>query len=243
MGGAHPLDAWKIARERRADWPTTSFLAELDIPVLRDFLVAGELVRFRKGDVLLSESEPSDHAFLLLDACVKVTAQLDAGGQALLAIRIGGDVVGEVAAMDGGARTATVSACGQGPAVAVRVGRHELRSLLSRYPDAALSLTAAVGRKLRTATRRRVDITGCKVAARIARVVLELAEDYGCPVPGGTLICVNLTQLELGSLVSVGETMTQRALRELRGDGLVVNFGRRLLVPDMAALRLATRPG
>jgi len=243
MEGARPVDAWKIARERRAEWPRTSFLAELDLPVLQDFLITGELVRFRKGDVLLSEKEPSAHAFLLLDACVNVTAQLDTGGQALLAIRVGGDVVGEVAAMDGGGRSATVSACGQQPVVAVRVEGQELRSLLGRYPDAAISLAAAVGRKLRAANRRRVDITGCKAPARIARVVLELAEDYGCPVPRGTLIGVNLTQIELGSLVSVGETMTQRALRDLRESGLVVNFGRRLLVPDLAALRAATRPG
>jgi CRP-like cAMP-binding protein len=242
MGGTQAADAWEIAREHRTEWPRTSFLAELDSPVLRDFLAAGQLVRFRKGQILLAEGAATTDAFLLLEACVKVTAQLDAGGQALLAIRVSGDVVGEIAVMDGGDRTATVSACAHEAVVAVRLRRDDLRSLLGRHPDAAISLTAAVSRKLRAATRRRVDINSCTIKVRIARALLELAEDYGHPVARGTLISVNLTQIELGTLIGAGETMAYRALRELRTDGLVVNVGRRLLIPNMAALRSAAWP-
>lgn len=244
MADGHAIDAWRIAQARRAEWPRTSFLADLDIPVLRDFITTGELIRFGKGDVLLIEGEAPAHAFLLLDSYVKVTAHLDTGGQALLAIRMAGDVVGEIGIMDGGDRTATVIPCAYKDVVAVRLGREDLHGLLSRHPDAAMSLTSAISRKLRSATRRRVDITGCPAPVRMARAVLELAEDYGHPTDRGTgtLIGVNVTQIELGTLIGVGETTAQRALRGLRNDGLLTNFGRRLLVPDMAALRAASWP-
>jgi CRP/FNR family cyclic AMP-dependent transcriptional regulator len=232
------VDVREIARGCRAEWPRTSFLAELEVPVLHDFLTAGELVRFGKRDALIREGEASNEVYLLLDASVKVTARLDCGGQALLAIRVGGDVVGEIGFLDGGRRTATVTPCAHNAVVAVRLDQADLRSLLARHPDAAISLTSAVGRKLRAATRRRVDITGCLAKVRIARVLLELAEDYGYPVERGTLIGVNLTQFELGTLVDVGESTAYRVIRELRKDGLIVT-GRRLLVPDMAALRAA----
>jgi len=245
MADEYAVEAWKIAQAYRAEWPQSSFLAQLDTPVLRDFVAAGELVRFGQGDVLLAEGETASNAFLLLDACVKVTGQLDAGGQALLAIRVGGDIVGEIAIFDAGDRTATVSACAHDEVVAVRLDRDDLLSLLGRHPDAGISLTSAVSRKLRAATRRRVDITGCAARVRMARAVLELAEDYGRPSVRGTgiLIGVNLTQVELGTLIGVHETTAQRALRGLRKDGLVKNSGRRLLVPDMAALRSAAWPG
>jgi CRP/FNR family cyclic AMP-dependent transcriptional regulator len=150
--------------------------------------------------------------------------------------------------MDGGERTATVIPCAYKEVFAVRLGRQDLRGLLGRYPDAAMSLniTSAVSRKLRSATRRRVDITGCPAPVRMARAVLELAEDYGRPTDrgSGTLIGINVTQIELGTLIGVGETTAQRALRGLKEDGLLRNFGRRrLLVPDMAALRAASWPG
>jgi CRP/FNR family cyclic AMP-dependent transcriptional regulator len=242
-GGGTPFmhrksaDAREVARWKRAEWPQTSFLAELKAPVLDDFLSAGELVRFGKGDALLREGHAAADVLFLLDASVKVTAQLGTGGQALLAIRVGGDIVGEIAAMDGGNRTATVSNFGHDAAIAVRLARSELRDLLGRYPDAAITLAQAVSRKLRVATQRRIDITNCTVRVRMARAVLELAEDYGRRTDRGTFIGVNVTQMELGSLVGVGETTAQRTLRDLRNDGLIAKAGRRLLVPDVAALR------
>jgi CRP/FNR family transcriptional regulator, cyclic AMP receptor protein len=242
MGGGAIDDARQIARERCNEWPRTSFLAMLELSVLHDFLTAGALVRFRNGEALLSENEVANYAFLLLDACVKVTAPLDAGGQALLAIRVGGDVVGEVGVMDGGYRTATVSACGHQPVIAVRLGGDDLRGLLGRHPEAAISLMSAISRKLRSATRRRIDITNCTARVRMSRVILELAEDYGHSTARGIFITVNLTQIELGTLIGVGETTAQRALRGLREDGLVVSSGRRLVVPDMATLRSAAWP-
>jgi CRP/FNR family transcriptional regulator, cyclic AMP receptor protein len=238
--GVAAMDPEEIARRYRAVWPSTSFLGGLDTPVLHDFLAGGDLVRFRKGQALIREGEQVNDVFLLLEASVKVTARLDAGGNALLAIRVGGDVVGEIAAIDGGARTATVSACGHQPVVAVRLLREDLRGLLDRHPCAAVSLASAVSRKLRAASRRHVDMINCTAKVGMARVVLELAEDYGYPADrGGTVISVNLTQMELGTLVGVGETTAQRALRDLRKDGLVTSFGRRLLIPSVAKLRSA----
>ena len=242
MAGKQDVDAGKVAEGSRAEWPRNSFLAALPVPVLQDFLSAGELVRFRSGEVLIDERGAGTEVFLLLDAGVKVTTPLDGGGHALLAIRVGGDVVGEIAVMDGGERTARVSAFGHEPVIAVRLGRGRLLGLLHRYPEAAISLASAVSRKLRSATRRRVDISTCTVQVRIARAVLELAEDYGRPTTRGTtLISVNFTQIELGTLVGASEATVQRALRNLRNQGLVGNSGRRLLVPDMAALRSVAR--
>ena len=119
----------------------------------------------------------------------------------------------------------------------MRVGHDEFHGLLNRHPAAAVSLASAIGRKFRSATRRRIDSTGCEAKVRLARALLELAEDYGHPGHRGTLIGVNLTRIELGTLVGVGETTARRALRELKQDGLVKDTGRRLLVPGLAALR------
>jgi CRP/FNR family cyclic AMP-dependent transcriptional regulator len=235
--GDDPANAWQIAQRHRERWPRASFLTGLDPPVLRDFLDAGELTWFDAGDELMHEGEQAADMFLLLDAVVKVTAQMDEGGTALLAVRLGGDIVGEIALVDGQGRTATVSACGHDPVTTVRVSHDEFHGLLNRHPAAAVSLASAIGRKFRSATRRRIDSTGCEAKVRLARALLELAEDYGHPGHRGTLIGVNLTRIELGTLVGVGETTARRALRELKQDGLVKDTGRRLLVPGLAALR------
>lgn len=238
------VDPQDFTRRYQAEWPSTSFLAGLHNRALHDFVGRGELMRFHRGQALINEGDETSDIFLLLNASVKVTARLDGGGKALLAIRVGGDMVGEIAAMDQGARTASVSVCGHEPLDTVRLSRAALHELLDAWPPAAVSLAAAVSRKLRAASRRQVDMINCTAKVGMARVVLELAEDYGYPAErGGTLVAVNITQIELGSLVGVGETTAQRALRDLRREGLITNAGRRLLVPNVAALRSAAQAG
>jgi CRP/FNR family cyclic AMP-dependent transcriptional regulator len=239
MAGGRAADIREIARRCRPEWPHGSFLAELKPSVLQDFLDAGELVSFRKGEVLVSEGDLGADVFLLLEDCVKATARLDEGKQALLAVRVGGDIVGEIAVLDGGVRTATVSTCGHGPVSAVRVGGDDLRRLLGSHPDAAVSLASAVSRKFRALTRLRIDITGRPAKVRMARALLEMAEDYGHPGIRGIIIGVNLTRIEIGSLVDAGPSTAERALRELRESGLILKVGRRVLVPDMDLLRSA----
>jgi CRP/FNR family cyclic AMP-dependent transcriptional regulator len=224
----------------RDDWPGNSFLARLPEPALGDLLGAGRAVRYGKGRRLIEEGDDATEVFLLLSAGVKVTAELGGGRQALLAVRLGGDVVGELSGADGETRLATVTACGREPVIAVVVQRADFDKLLDNHHEARKAFDAAVSRKLRTATRRRIDFAGYTSEIRLARALAELADDYGRQVAErGTVIRINLTQIELGTLVGVSEATAQRSLRTLRQHGLVRIDGRRPIIPDLAALRAA----
>lgn len=238
VGAISPADH---LRYRRC-WPAESFLSTLSAATIDRFLAAGRVLRFERGRHLITERDTSTEVFLLLSAGVKVTADLGGGHQALLAVRLAGDVVGELAATDGERRLATVTACGREPVFAAVLSRENFDRVLSEHPDARRILTAAITRKLRTATRRRIDYTGCPPDIRLARALAELADDYGQEVAGrGTVIRFNLTQIELGTLVGVSEATAARSLRVLRQRGLVNLDGRRPIVPDLAALRAAGR--
>ena len=226
--------------KQREDWPGNSFLAGLSESVIEDLLEAGRVLRFGKGRRLIEENDSATEVFLLLSAGVKVTADLGGGRQALLAVRLGGDVVGELAGVDGERRLATVTACGREPVIAAVLKRTDFDAVLERHPEAQRALSAVVSRKFRTATRRRVDFAGATSEIRLARALAELAEDYGRPIPEhGTVIRINLTQIELGTLVGVSEATAQRSLRMLRERNLVALDGRRPIVPDLDALRAA----
>jgi CRP-like cAMP-binding protein len=224
----------------REDWPGNSFLATLSERAMADLLAVGRVVRYGKGRRLIEEGDSASEVFLLLTAGVKVTADLGAGRQALLAVRLGGDVVGELSGADGEQRLATVTACGREPVIAALLERAEFDAVLEQHPEAQRALSAVVSRKFRTATRRRIDFAGCTSEIRLARVLAELADDYGQQLPGhGMVIRINLTQIELGTLVGVSEATAQRSLRVLRQRKLVTLDGRRPIIPDLAALRAA----
>ncbi|MBR7827934.1 Crp/Fnr family transcriptional regulator [Actinospica sp. MGRD01-02] len=243
MGSAFDQDVRALIDSCQADWLPSSFLGRLPRPALDAFQAAGTLVRFRPKEILITEDDAETDVFLLLSSCVKVTAALDADGHALLAIRVGGDIVGEIAATDGGRRVATVRACGREPVYAIRLAQADFHREASAYPDVLLRLSGAIGRKLRTATRRRVDYSGQPPLIRLARVLVELADDYGQPLGGKSImIGVDLTKLELGTLVGVTQTTAERALRTMREQGLIDTRGRRPIVRDAEAMRALARP-
>ncbi|MEU1704815.1 Crp/Fnr family transcriptional regulator [Streptomyces sp. NPDC005706] len=239
-----PGDAKSIVRGNSSTWPTQSFLAGLERPVLDALVDAGELTAYRRAQPLIRQGDSDTDVLLLLSSCVKVVSTLPQGGHALLAVRVGGDVVGEQAALDGGLRSASVVACGLSPVLAVRLARAEFERILSGCPAGAFALAASVSRKLRASTRRRVDYTSFTTPTRLARVLLEMADDYGHVTYGGSVVIgVDLTQLEWGTLIGVKASSVERALRELRDNEIVAAGAGRITVRDMAALRALALPG
>lgn len=215
-------------------FPRGTLLAGLAISARAAMLALGTACGYEPGTVLMREGERAGHLLVLVKGFVKVTATTPEGYLALLAVRCGGDLVGELAMMDGQPRIATVTAAGW---VRARVvGQAEFRRYLAEHPDAAFAVGGSVGAKLRWATRRRVDFGGHEVPVRLARVLVELADSYG---GGGGAIGVPLSQPELAALVGAAEPTVHKALAQLRRQNIVLTGYRRVVVldrPRLAAL-------
>jgi CRP/FNR family transcriptional regulator, cyclic AMP receptor protein len=215
-------------------WTPGSFLA-LITPRERDALLAlGTTRRLPGGRHLVVEGGADTHVEVIRQGVVKVTS--DVGGvPRLLAIRLPGDLIGELAGFTGNGRSATVTTCG--PVVSTVVGPADFAYFVGRHPTVAAQVTATVGRKLRWANDRRSEFTAFPVPVRLARMLLEIATSCGEAVRDGVLIGVELSQTELASIVGAREDTVQRALRALRGRGLIRTGYRRITVLDDEGLR------
>ncbi|MET9857979.1 Crp/Fnr family transcriptional regulator [Streptomyces smyrnaeus] len=216
-------------------WPTPSVLGGLARPARDQLLALGSRVRYAAGRVLIREAEDTDFVLVLLGGVVKVTARTDDGRDALLAVRMGGDLVGEFAAVDGRPRSATVTTCG--PVAARLVTRGDFLGCLRREPEIAHAVNTAVVTKLRAATRHRVDFTGCDARTRLARVLHQIAMTYGEPLGAGAVIRWPITQPELATLSGAAEPTVHKALRGLRESGVVSTGYRSITVEDLSLLR------
>ncbi|MBW4719908.1 Crp/Fnr family transcriptional regulator [Saccharothrix obliqua] len=223
-----------IPTPRAGSWPAGTFLEMLPPAAQAALLELGVPRAFRRGEVMLRESEDSDHVVLLVRAVVKATVTLDNGRVALLGVKVGGDVVGEMAALSGEPRSATVTVCGDSHARVIPAAR--FRDYLNRYPEANLALTRMIMQTLRWADKRRTDFTGYPAYVRLARVLDELADGYGRPVPGGVTVDLGLTQRELGALVGAEEDTARKELRSLRDRGVIRMGYRTITVVDRAVL-------
>ncbi|MBF6442559.1 Crp/Fnr family transcriptional regulator [Nocardia farcinica] len=225
----------------RAAWPVGTFLARLSPSSRDDLLSVSRPRRVDAGEVLIQQGQARCHVFVLgvLDsprsACAKITATARNGAETLLGIRVGGDVVGELAALRGTYRSATVTTCSN--TVVGYVDQADFVAFLNTHPDGWETMCRMIADRLDWANRRRLDFAGYDVPRRLARVLLELAERHGEPEAEGHALGVGLSQSEMGMLIGAGPDAIGLALRQLRRAGLVTTTYRALRITDLDGLR------
>ncbi|MCX4095520.1 Crp/Fnr family transcriptional regulator [Nocardia sp. alder85J] len=197
-------------------------------------LTLGVRARYPGERTLIREQEDTTFVFVLLDGVVKATGRARDGRDVLLAVRMGGDLVGEFAAIDEQPRSATVVTCG--PVVARLITRAEFLACLQRNSQIALAVNESIVAKLRVANERRIDFTGCDVPTRLARVLHQIAMTYGEPAGEGAVIRWPITQPELATLSGAAEPSVHKALRRLRESGVISTGYRTIRVEDLELL-------
>jgi CRP-like cAMP-binding protein len=207
-------------------WPAGTLLQMLAPGSRAALLALGTRRSYGNGDIMLRELEQSSHVVLLCNAVVKITGSLENGRTAFLGIRVSGDVVGEMAALRGEPRCATVTICGDATVHVIK--KDDFLLYLRTFPDANPALTRMIMERLRWADKRRIDFNGYPAFVRLARVLVELADGYGRRTADGITLDVGLTQRELGALVGAEEATARKELRKLRKRG-VINVGYRAI--------------
>jgi CRP-like cAMP-binding protein len=146
-----------------------------------------------------------------------------------------GELLGEVAALDGEPRSATAEAVD--PVRAVVVPRAAFERFVASRPDAALALLRSLARRLRAADRQRLEFAAYDVVGRVARRLVELCERHGEAAGSDTVITLPLSQDELAAWTASSREAVAKALQLLRRLGWVETHRRRIVVLDLAALR------
>jgi len=104
-----------------------------------------EIVDFRAGEVLMTEGEPGHEFYAIIDGEVGVTT----GGETVAKLGPGA-YVGEMALLDPGPRTATVTALGD--TQAVLLSSREFYAAIDEVPGLSRKLLGGMAKRLRTAT-------------------------------------------------------------------------------------------
>lgn len=213
-----------------------SFLASLPARERAEFLTLGTVRRFTRDQALTRVGEPAHEVFAIINGCVKVFADSIEGRSILLAVRMSGDLVGELSAFGGQLRSATAKAA---DAVTARViAAADLTDYLAAHPVASAAVRDMIAARLREATAHRIEVNNsARVPHRLARALCILAEQFGVPVPDGVLIAAPLSQADMSSLIATTEQSVRRALSSLRDEGLVRSGYRRTVITDLGRLR------
>jgi CRP/FNR family cyclic AMP-dependent transcriptional regulator len=202
----------------------------------RKALAASGIVRsFAGGGALFHENQLPDRVLILRDGFVKVSCYSVDGREIVLGIRGPGDVVGELSAIDGESRSASVIALE--PVEALAMSTASFNDFLEANPQALRVLLQILSGRLRDADRRRVEFAAKDTMGRVASRIVELSERFGSPAEGDIQIDFPLTQEELAGWTACSRDSVVKALQSMRDLGWIETARKRITVRDLAAVR------
>jgi CRP-like cAMP-binding protein len=163
---------------------------------------------FPPGVRVFHEGDRSDACFVVRSGDLRVTREHSDGRAIALATLGPGDIFGELAMLDGEARSASVETLTQSELLALPAS--DVRRLLADHPKISVKLIAALTRRLRETNERVARQSFQTVPSRVAGVLTQLVAEEtaseGRQLAGTSRESVSrfLATLERAGVVTVG---------------------------------------
>jgi CRP/FNR family transcriptional regulator, cyclic AMP receptor protein len=191
------------------------------------------------GSYLMRQGEPANFVLVLTAGEVAIVSPVRDGAEQVHSIVRAGQLIGELALLTDGRRTASARATS--PTTAWAIDRDHFWAFLDATPGASSALLRQLAALLADREALIDDLLSLDVKGRLAKALLGLAERYGEPSPaGGTRITLRLTHRELAGMVGASRENVSRALGSFRRRGFVDYEAESLRVLDLGALRRLT---
>jgi CRP/FNR family transcriptional regulator, cyclic AMP receptor protein len=189
---------------------------------------------FPAGVRVFHEGDHSDACYLVRKGDLRVTREHSDGRAIALATLGPGDLFGELAMLDGEARSASVETLTDSELLALPAA--DVRRLLADRPEISVKLIAALTKRLRETNERVARQSFQTVPSRVAGVLTQLIAEESASV-GRQGITIHMTQADLAQLAGTSRESVSRFLATLERAG-VVRVGRgRVTVLEPRRLR------
>ena len=155
----------------------------------------------------------------MLRGQVKISIVSSEGKELIFSIIPPGECFGEIALLDGQARTADAIAVGD--CVLLTLVRSDFIPFLERHPQVAIRLLAVLCGQVRATSDFIERLAFQNLPARLAHLLLKLAAIHGSTTPAGIRITYKLSQQEIGNLIATSRESVNKQLQAWQAEGLL----------------------
>jgi CRP/FNR family cyclic AMP-dependent transcriptional regulator len=187
---------------------------------------------YPRNSVILFEDDPGDALYVVKQGQVKVVLIGEDGREVILSVLGEGQFFGEMALLDDEPRSAHVIAMEDSTLVVLR--REEFQGILAQSPALALALLRELTRRLRRADEKVGSLVLLDVNGRVARLLLDMAEEAG-----GDRITKRLTHHTIAQMIGSSRETVSRTMRELSEKGFIDVTRKDILLRDRPGLEAA----
>jgi CRP/FNR family transcriptional regulator, cyclic AMP receptor protein len=196
--------------------------------------------RFKKGQVIFGRGDPGTHLYVLTEGQVRLSVATSDGRELSFQVAASGDLIGEIAMLDGGPRSAEATALT--PVVAHALERNAFQALRSAHPAISDAVIKFLCWRLRDASDRLEGIALYPMEVRLARFLLLALGNRQAPAGRRVPLELGFTQGELATLLGASRPKINAALGGLESAGAIGRTSDRLFC-DPAKLELIAQRG
>lgn len=209
-------------------------IAAMDSADCRVLFENARRTTFAAGQMIFAAGEPGTMVMLIETGRVEVSVTSLSGRKSVLAHMGTGEVLGEIAALDGGVRSADTVATT--PVSGLVLSRENILKFVAERPAIAQAIITELCRKVRNASDMFTTQSIAEGGPRLAQALLRLFDKWGVDDNGALLLSERFSQTEIGEFSGLARENVNRHLKAWSDAGILHTQGRQLRLIDRAAL-------
>lgn len=216
--------------EKRQIFERNFLLGKLSGSEIDALVNYSRLERYAAGHEIFAKGSPGNSMMLVLRGSVRISSISLAGKEIVLNIINPGEIVGEIALLDGGERTGDATAIDDCELLVLN--RRDFLPFLANHADICLMLIRILCQRLRQTSEQVEDVLFRHIEARIAKALLHLAERADRP----NATELHLSQSELGHIVGGSRESVNKELQAMQKAGLIDLAKGSIVIRDAEAI-------
>ena len=196
-----------------------ALFTELSDEQLADLATYARHRHVAAAEVIFHKGDPGISLFVIKTGEVKISISAPNESEMTVAILGPNDVMGELAVLDDGQRSATAIA--ESDTELLVLNGHDVMALLEREPSAMRAVLRALAQMIRMTNEKLSDAALLDVNGRMAKALLTLAERHGMKTEDGMAYDRPVTSADLASLTGLHVAEVDRLLQRYQYEDLI----------------------
>ena len=185
---------------------------------------------YLKNSMIILEEEYGDLVFVVKTGTIKITRVNDEGKEVILALLGPGEMFGELAILDGEARSA--NALAQENCELLAINKEDFLDILKNNFSVSYNVMYELAKRLRKSDQQIEALSLSDAEHRIGVSLLNLAEDMGV-IRKGKVTIQNLPfQQDIANMAGTSRETVSRVLKILEKKSMISKEGHTLVIPD-----------
>ena len=231
-------DARRVVSSKLSVLRKQPIFCDLDPEALDQLCRYAKHTTLKRGTTIVSKGDPGNSLIVVISGTIKISVSSPDGRSAILNLIGPGEIFGEVAVLDGKARTADATA--NSNCEIYVIDRRDFIPFVRSQPALAMKFIELLCTRLRWTSDQVEEVILQNLPGRLASALLRLTEKHKLAPAGRTIA---ITQQQISEMVGMTRESINKQLRAWAGRNWVRLEHGAIVVLDVASLRELVEAG